>query len=95
MIMRDKRYKMKITATQIGGYREKNINLLVNKNVKNKVMAFKGDPEVVNYLLDYTYYVKERMKYFYLSRSQYYKIREFLNVAYNTIYKYKLTIEIE
>ena len=53
--MRDKRYKMKITATQIGGYQEKSINLLVNKNVKNKVMAFKGDPEVVNYFLEYTY----------------------------------------
>ena len=95
MIMKDKRYKMKITATQIGGYQEKSINLLVNKNVKNKVMAFKGDPEVVNYFLEYTYYVKKSMKHFYLSRSQYYKIKDFLDVTYHTIYNYKLTIEIE
>lgn len=86
---------MRITATQIGGYREKSINLLINKNVKNKVMAFKGDSEVVDYLLEYTYYVKKSLKYFYLSRSQYYKIKDFLNVAYNTNYNYKLKIEIE
>ena len=96
--MGDKRYKMKITAKERGGWRATSINLLVNKNVHTKVLAWKGDSDVVNYLLEYYYYTRyeradKNEKYF--SRSQYYKIRDFLNLAYNAIYNYNLIIEIE
>jgi len=90
MIMENKKYKMKITAREIGGWRSTNINLLVNKNVRDIVLAWKGDSDVASYLLEYYDYTKG-----YFSRSQYYKIKDFLNVAYDTIFNYKLIIEIE
>lgn len=96
--MENKKYKMKITAKEIGGWRSTNINLLVNKNVRDIVLAWKGDSDVASYLLeyyDYTRYERADKNEKYFSRSQYYKIRDFLNVAYHTIYNYNLIIEIE
>ena len=88
--MGDKRYKMKITARDIGGWRATNINRLVNNNVRDIVLAWKGDSDVVSYLLEYYNHTKG-----YFSHSQYYKIKHFLDVAYDTIFNYKLIIEIE
>lgn len=90
MVMGDKKYKMKITAREMGGWRMTSINLLVNKNVRDMVLARKGDCDAESYLLDHYHYTKG-----YFSCSQYYKIKGFLDIAYNTIYNYKLTIEIE